>query len=366
MGGAGGWRRPLRDPRVIIARRELSSLSREKTIVLALLIQLFIAAFSSFLVVGLTSLYDPSSVAGGAVDVGVAGDASDALEAAVDEQSGSTAVTFDSSADAMTAFDQGRVDAVLVGTNEPPPDGGQGSVIQVDATAPSGSIRTTMIVVQIRETLQTLERQERFDRRQYLAEQPVPLPAETNSSPYYGFTYTILVPLLLFLPPFISGSVAVDTLTEEMERGTLELLRVAPLDMVDVVGGKALAMIALAPLQAGLWMLLLGLNGIAISNAITLLVMVTAVATVVVAIGMGLGLALAKRRPAQLLYSMVTLVVFGALVALPEHPATTAAKLAVGSAELLTYGHAVGFVVVAAALVLIGSRAIPRLDAESF
>lgn len=52
----------LRDPRVIVARRELSVLRREKTTVLALLIQLFIAAFSSFLVVGLVSLYAPVSV----------------------------------------------------------------------------------------------------------------------------------------------------------------------------------------------------------------------------------------------------------------------------------------------------------------
>ena len=46
-----------------IARRELASLSREKTIVLALVIQLCIAGFSSFLVVGLPVLYDPGAIA---------------------------------------------------------------------------------------------------------------------------------------------------------------------------------------------------------------------------------------------------------------------------------------------------------------
>jgi hypothetical protein len=40
------------DPRLVVARRELRSLSAEKTIVLALLIQVFIAAFSSFLARG--------------------------------------------------------------------------------------------------------------------------------------------------------------------------------------------------------------------------------------------------------------------------------------------------------------------------
>jgi len=51
-------------PRIRIALRELSTLKSEKTIVLALLIQLVIAAFSSFLVVGLVSLYDPASAGG--------------------------------------------------------------------------------------------------------------------------------------------------------------------------------------------------------------------------------------------------------------------------------------------------------------
>ena len=46
----------MADPRLTIARRELQTLRSEKTIVLALLIQLFIAAFSSFLVVGLPDL----------------------------------------------------------------------------------------------------------------------------------------------------------------------------------------------------------------------------------------------------------------------------------------------------------------------
>ena len=45
--------------RLTVAKRELAGLRAEKTILLAIGIQLFIAAFSSFLVVGLVSMYDP-------------------------------------------------------------------------------------------------------------------------------------------------------------------------------------------------------------------------------------------------------------------------------------------------------------------
>jgi ABC-type Na+ efflux pump permease subunit len=355
----GDW---LADPRIVVARRDLSALSREKTIVLAVLIQLFIAAFSSFLVVGLTSLYDPGSVEAGETAVGVTGEAAEELVAAAAESGGVSPVGFSDRGSALDAFDRGRVDAVLVAERVP---GERGSIVRVTAVAPAENLRTTLTVVQIREVLTRLERRERIERTASLDVQPVELPAGADASPYFGFTYTVLIPLLLFLPPFISGSVAVDAITEEIERGTLELLRAAPVSLVDVVDGKALAMVVLAPLQALLWAILLGFNGIDVGNVVPLLLFVTAVATVAVALGLALGLVTARRRQAQLLYSTFVIVLFGLAVILPEHPATTVAKLAVDSPTAVTYAHVAGFLA-AAALLLAAVRLLAgRTDPES-
>ena len=43
-------------------KKDLKGLGHERTILLAILLQLFIALFSSFLMVGLTSMYDPSAL----------------------------------------------------------------------------------------------------------------------------------------------------------------------------------------------------------------------------------------------------------------------------------------------------------------
>ena len=352
------------DPRLVVARRDLSSLSREKTIVLALLIQLFVAAFSSFLVVGLTSLYDPGSVQSGEIEIGISGEARSALSDAIGRQSGARAVAFDDSEAATEAFADGSVDAVLRASSRPATEG-DGSVLHVSATVPEGSIRTTLVVVQVRQVLKTLERQERFDRREHLDRDPLPLPPKANASPYFGFTYTVLIPLLLFLPPFISGSVAVDSVTEEIERGTLELLRVAPISLLDVVDGKSLAMIALAPAQAALWILLLGTNGIAVSNPFELLVLVTGIAALAVVLGVVLGLHLGRRQSAQLAYSVLTLVVFGGAVLLPEHPATTVAKLAIDSPTVTTHAHVFGYVLVAVLVYGLTRRYVDRIEPES-
>ncbi|WP_415381985.1 ABC transporter permease [Halosimplex sp. TS25] len=347
----------LSDARLTIAKRDLTSLSREKTIVLALLIQLFVAAFSSFLVVGLTSLYSPGSVSAGEVVVGVAGEHDDALVRAANDQEGLRAITYPSPDEARDAYQSGNVHAVMVA-------GDSGDRIDVTVIAPTESIETTLIVDQVRTLLEQVERNERVVRAEHLDRSPVPLPEEVDASPYYGFTYTVLVPLLLFLPPFISGSVAVDSLTEEIERGTLELLRVAPMSLVDIVDGKALAMVLIAPLQALLWIGLLGFNGIDIANVGQLLVVVTALTTLVVTLGLSLGVLTAKRRQAQLLYSVLVIFGFGALTFAPEHPATTVAKLAVDSPTTTTTVHVAAYAVAAAVVFGLARRLVARTDPE--
>ncbi|QLH83718.1 ABC transporter permease [Halosimplex pelagicum] len=368
-GGGSSERSLLSDPRLTVAKRDLSSLSREKTIVLALLIQLFVAAFSSFLVVGLTSLYSPGSVSAGEIVVGVAGEHDDALVRAANDQQGVRTIVYPSPEAARDAYHDGNVHATLLA-------GDSGDRIDVTVIAPTESIETTLIVDQVRTLLESVERTERIARSNSLDRSTVPLPEDVDASPYFGFTYTVLVPLLLFLPPFISGSVAVDALTEEIERGTLELLRVAPLSLVDIVDGKALAMILIAPVQAAMWIGLLGFNGIAVANVPQILLVVTALTTLVVTLGLSLGVLTAKRRQAQLLYSVLVIFGFGALTAASgnsfvaehlfalEHPATTVAKLAVDSATTVTTVHVAAYTVAAAVLFVGARRLVARTDPE--
>lgn len=362
-GGAGatdrGWAWALR-VRGTVARRDIGSLSREKTIVLALIIQLFVAAFSSFLVVGLTSLYDPASVQG-EVTVGVSGNASDDLVAAASGLDGFDAVSFDSDREARGAFETGTVDALVTARHRQREDG---SRIAVVATVPANSFRQTLVVVQLRAALEALERRERRDRVAFLSEPPVRLPPQAPASPYFGFSYTILVPLLLFLPVFIAGSVAVDIVTEEIERGTLELLRVAPLSLTAIVDGKALGAAVLGPAQALLWMVLLSFNGIAVANLGLLLALTTGLGLALVAAGLGLAVAVRERQRAQLLYSMGVLAVFAGAVVLPEHPATTAALLAIDSPGPLTVPLALGYLAFGLGVFAAIRVLVSRVDTE--
>lgn len=309
----------------MIAKRELSGLRREKTILLALAIQLFIAAFSSFLVVGLVSLYDPGSVEGYAVDVAITGDSADDLLAVASEQDGLDPTRYASPQAAYASFQSGRSDAVLVANRRP------SGRIDVRATVPEGNVRTTLVVVQLREALEAYERAER-ERSADLLETPIlELPPEQRSNPYYDFTYTVLVPLLLFLPVFISGSITVDSITEELDRGTLELLRVAPVSFTQILEGKLAAAALLAPAQALLWLVLLSVNGTPIANVPALVALVVAFSLLLTAVGVAVSLLAPDRRVAQPVYSVCALVLVGGPATLSHGPVNTAARLAIDS-----------------------------------
>lgn len=332
-------------------------LRREKTIVLALVIQLFIAAFSSFLVVGLVSFYDPGSLEGYEVEVAVTGETVDELIAAADRVDGISATAYDDRASARSAFDAGAVDATLATERR---DGR----IEVTAVAPDGSVEATLVVAQLQETLRALERDERGRNAALLDRQPLPLPDRSGGSPYYGFTYTVLIPLLLFLPVFISGSLIVDSVTEELDRGTLELLRVAPVTTAEIVDGKSLAAVGLAPAQAALWLLLLWTNDTPVANPGTLLFLVAAFATAVVAMGIAIAVLAPRRRDAQFLYSVGVLALFAGSTLLPGNPVNAAALLAVDSATSTTTLSVGVYAVLAAAGYLVVRAGIDRTGFE--
>jgi ABC-type Na+ efflux pump permease subunit len=328
--------------RLTVARREVAGLRAEKTILLAIAIQLFIAAFSSFLVVGLVSMYDPGALDGAEVEVAAAGDAVADLERAAAAVPGASVTRYEDPAAARTAFDRSAADAVAIATQ------GEGGRVSVAVTAPDATVETTVIVVQLRDLLRTYERIERVERAESLSRPPLPVPDSTGSSPYFTFTYTVLIPVLVFLPVFISGSLVVDSITEELDRGTLELLRVAPVTIGEIVDGKALAAVAIAPGQALLWLLLLELNGTPVANVPAILLLMTALTTLVVGVAAGIAAAAPDRRAAQFLYSVAVLVLFGGATAMAGGPTNAVARLAIDSADPATTLTVVVYVALAA------------------
>jgi len=324
---------------------------RERTILLALVLQLFIAAFSSFLLVGLVSLYNPDE-AEARTDSRIAYVGPGPFGRYLDSNS-SLRISIVDQQNAKILFDEGNVDAIVEEMYEDP-----GQVRVVNLLLPEGELQTTLV---IKEQLKGYERELRDAREGSLETQIIYIDAPGTPNPFYAFAYALLVPLLLTVPTFLSGAIAADAVTQEVDTRTIEILRSSPAGSRGIYAGKIIAPILLAPIQGLLWILLFRLNSIQIFHPIAMLVLLTAITTIVVCAAVLFALALRKQGDAQIAYSLFVLLLLGLAQLLPQPVLTAFARLAVGSLTLLEWSTIFGAVGIAALVFLLGRHLAPKL-----
>ena len=319
---------------IIIAKKEFRSLINEKTLILAILIQLFIASFSSFLVIGLTSFYSPEAIGPdiGDVKIGIVGDKESNLVKLLESDRRVKITYLSSLSDAKTNFYNNRIDGILVIPFIPL---NSSIPIKIDLYLPKNDLRSTLITVHLKEPLEEFEQQLRLEDIERLP--PVAklnVEGSTSSSNYFEFIYGLLIPLLMFTPAFISGGLIIDLITEEFDHKTIDLLMVSPISSKQIMHGKLLVATIIAPLQAFVWIVLLVLNGIAIYNVTMILILVTGVTCVLVLFGAILSLQFKERAQVHFIYSILLLLLFTTSYLMPNSPFNLTAKLAIGSAGM--------------------------------
>lgn len=327
-----------KSPRLTLASRELASLRSEKTILVAIAVQLLVASFSSVLVVGVVSMYD-SDGSGAATEIkfGTVGPDDEVLQDTISDREDTQLATYLSVADAYEAYHAGDIDAIMYAER------GADGRLHVRLVAPAEGFKKTAAISKAQGVLQTVEAEERARLAPRLTHNPLPVPNGGDASPYAKFTYTVLLPILMFLPAFVSGSLVSDSFTEAASEGTLELLRVSPLSDTGIFDAKVMTMTALAPAQALLWSGLLYLNGTPVANIPALLVAILGITLIVTAIGAATAFYYRERSQAQFTYAIAAMAVFASFYLLPEHPINTIAKLALDNPGPLTYPTVVGF-----------------------
>ena len=87
-----------------------------------------------------------------------------------------------------------------------------------------------------------------------------------------------------------------------------------------MVWGKVLACELLVPIQAGAWLLLLMINGIAIENAGLILLQVSVTSLILILLGALTALHYRERTAAQFIFSTALVVVMLFALALPDNP----------------------------------------------
>jgi len=331
-----------------VVKKELASVLRDRTIIIALLIQLFIASFSSALLLGMLSLYDADTIlqfSGARVKVGIVGVESPLADFL--RERGMTVTPFATLEEAQAEFFKNKVNAIFVTPQNP-------AEIQLYLSKNEAARALLRMVLQ-----EPMKRYENFLR----SERGIDVRyADLQGKPAtsFEFMYSVLLPMLMFFPAFVAGSMSVDSLTEETENNTLQTLLSTPLSPSVMVSAKMTAAVFLAFAQCAAWLGLLSWNGVEIQNPIWILALAVLIAGSASALAMLGAVWLKDRERSQFIYSLALLAVAALGGALNVSPVIALSRLAIGDA--FTSGWDVAsYLILFAALYALVWKFAPRL-----
>ena len=308
----------------VILKKELKAVIQERTILIAILIQLFIASFSSALLVGLLSIYDPEAKELSArlnIPIGIIGDESSPLVGLLQDYH-ARITTFSTPEKAESAYRAGQIQTVIY----IPEIASQDDLVHVKLFLPRVELQSTMILMVLREPLKQYENQLREQNGIRVRYQDV----EGALSTTYEFRYGVIIPLLMFFPAFVTGSLVVDSTSEEIANHTLDTLWAAPISLNAILGAKIATAVILAGAQSALWIGLLRFNGVPIRNLGLVLLLATVSAALIAVASAFIATYLKDRERSQFIYSIFILLVTSLSYFFDISPIALTTRLATG------------------------------------
>ncbi len=309
-------------PFLAVVKKELGSVIRDRTILIAVLIQLFIASFSSGLLLGMLSLYDADTIlqsSGAGIKIGLVGPSGNPLEAFMLEH-GLQVIPYGSLEEAKTAFYQNKLNAIIL------IPAGISNTAEIKLYLPDSDAVSSLIRMVIQESLKQYENYLRAQNG--IEVKYTDLKGKPSTS--FEFVYSVLLPMLMFFPAFVAGSMSIDSLTEEVENNTLHTLLSAPLTINGMITAKIVAAVILSTLQCVAWLSLMLLNGIAIQHITWILLLAVIVAGITSTSAMLAAVLLKDRERSQFIYSLMLLAAAAISTLLDISPIKTIARLAIG------------------------------------
>lgn len=318
-----------------IVNKEIASVLKEKTIVLAIIIQLLIAAFSSVILIGLMSFYDPSSIGQNTnlhFNVGIVDQSGGPLASYLSD-AGLNVSTYSSADDAIAKMRSGSLDSVII------VPAGTG-VVDVQLYLPESDSRSTVLTMVLEEPLKKYENYLREQNGIHVKYTGI----KGKSGTTFEFLYSFIIPLLMFFPAFIAGSMIIDSISEEVENKTLDTLLTSPVSLNTVLFAKVTASIFLAIIQCVTWVALLSLNRLYMDNAVLVLLIAFIVSAFVTFGSAMISMYFKDRERSQFAYSILLLTAAGISLFANPSPISLMARLATGDPHVGPLDVAVWFI----------------------
>ncbi len=336
---------------LLIMKKELLGLSDEKTIIFAILLQLFVALFASVLLIGLTSIYDPESMnryQGINFNIAYIGNESQLYSLLANER-GLRIYPMDLSS-ALTSLKERKISGVLFVPDIAPESD---KPVTLTLYLIKNDITSALVEMRLKTVLNNFEEILREKRASYRIADPIVVlfPEDTSgNSTFFEFIYGLLIPLLVLMPVIVSSALVIDLITEEFQYETLETLLSTPVSLLEIILGKVAICIIIVPLQAFIWLLLLMLNHIQILSLPQILLTASILAIIFVELGAITALIFRERSQAQFIFSTGVVAVILMMISVPGNPLNSIALYASSGGFLLNISFLLLLVMVAALL----------------
>ncbi|AKG91685.1 ABC-2 family transporter protein [Geoglobus ahangari] len=329
--------------------KDLRLIGRERTIMSAMAILVFIASFSSIITFGLLVLYKPDFVTVSGVEIGIAGDCP-ILKTVAD---GKNYRTLD---DALKDFYAGEIGAIIYLPNE-----NLSATNFVTVFLPKDEITGIVASSKVKDTLKDYQRKMREirglpgdDGFRFVSPDFRRVEVKEGSSITFRFIYAVLIPLLVITTAIISGGLVVDLISEEHETRTLEVVLSTPMSFTEFISAKVVVSLTVSATLTLVWMILLWVN-IGLSNPLLILLPSLSFSMIFASLGVAVTSILKDRERSQLVFSLIAISLVTASFTTPSMMAGVVARVSAGSQfsaiEFLAY-PIIGSVLCAASVLL--------------
>ena len=322
-----------------IVKKIFFDLLREKTIVFAILLQLFIILTASLLMTNSMSIFNPENVLGDTINIAITGDRtlSERVKQYFDEPNMNVVIIEDYN-EALEKFYSEDVDVVIdigIRDNFVP--------IYIELILPKGDIKHSMILAQIKDKLEIYEN---VLREKHLAEPDSimldRLRIKETSNPVatqiFEALYSILIPFLILMPGILLGGLIIDILIEELEKKTLNIL-VLIVSFRRYIFELIIATLSISMIQILTWQFLLTFQGIIIYNLPEITAITIMLNFIMFIFCVILTLAVMDKTKAQVIYSFLVLLLFASMPLFQINPIRVISRLAIGLEPVFFIGY---------------------------
>jgi len=283
-----------------IVIKDLKMIWKEKMFVGIAFLIIFIASFSSLITYGILALYSPHTLNLADSRIGFVGNAP-ILEKIINGHK------YENLERAFEDFNNGEIHAIVYLPHENV--SGKNFVI---IYLPKNEIISIKIVSILRDKMLRYEEELRnmnnipnFKLKFYdLNNKKIKIP--NNFSIVFKFIYVVLIPLLSITTAIISAGTLIDSLTEEIESGSLEVLLSTQLTPLNILLGKIICSAIIFISLSIFWIFMLEINDIVIMNKIILLILISSIFALMLSLALFSSTHFMDRERSQLFYSLIS------------------------------------------------------------